>query len=193
MNTLIIDTSIRATLCVAIRGETVEVVDASTLAEQTSTSAAIIPLIDRALSALGLRPAELDCIAAVVGPGSFTGLRIGVSVANAMATLGIQTLPVNVLEMLAFSEPEGTLTAVPSRVGFSYTSRGELTVDEVAAAPLSVGVEGSGAVTVLSRAQYVQRLVAYVTAHAAEADGEPLAPLYLKKSQAERLRETKHG
>src|SRR4051794_25579185 len=46
---------------------------------------ALAPLIDKALNACSLRPAELEAVAVSLGPGSWTGLRIGLSAAKAFA------------------------------------------------------------------------------------------------------------
>jgi tRNA A37 threonylcarbamoyladenosine modification protein TsaB len=37
----------------------------------------LLPMMDRALSRTGLPPEALDFVAVTVGPGSFTGIRIG--------------------------------------------------------------------------------------------------------------------
>lgn len=46
---------------------------------------ALLPMIDDVVRAAGLRFAALDLIAVTVGPGSFTGLRIGVAAARGLA------------------------------------------------------------------------------------------------------------
>src|SRR3989338_1477958 len=56
-------------------------------------SQVLLPLIDRILKTKDLKPEDLEEIEVETGPGSFTGLRVGVSVANALGfSLGI---PVN--------------------------------------------------------------------------------------------------
>lgn len=58
----------------------------------------LLPAIDRVFSAAGLVPAKLDGLVVSIGPGSFTGLRVGLS-----TVLGIRTvtrLPLTVVPTL---------------------------------------------------------------------------------------------
>lgn len=48
-------------------------------------SRTLMPLVDGMLSATGLRVQDMDLLAAANGPGSFTGLRIGVSALKGLA------------------------------------------------------------------------------------------------------------
>lgn len=48
-------------------------------------SRTLMPLVDGMLSAAGLRVQDMDLLAAANGPGSFTGLRIGVSALKGLA------------------------------------------------------------------------------------------------------------
>ncbi|MEG1883969.1 MAG: tRNA (adenosine(37)-N6)-threonylcarbamoyltransferase complex dimerization subunit type 1 TsaB, partial [Clostridia bacterium] len=62
----------------------------------------ILPLMEEVLAAYGVTLAEIDLFAVNVGPGSFTGVRIGVSAVNAMAAaLGKRIVPVDSLRVLA--------------------------------------------------------------------------------------------
>ena len=45
---------------------------------------ALMPLIDEVMKAAGVSYAALDRIAVTVGPGSFTGLRVGISAARGL-------------------------------------------------------------------------------------------------------------
>jgi tRNA threonylcarbamoyladenosine biosynthesis protein TsaB len=58
--------------------------------------------LDRAAAAAGWRLADVDVLAVVAGPGSFTGLRIGIATMQGLAfVLGRPIVPVSALEALA--------------------------------------------------------------------------------------------
>ncbi len=58
--------------------------------------------------------AELDAIAVDIGPGLFTGLRVGVAAAKALAAgLGLPVVTATSLEVLAAACPAGAGTVVP--------------------------------------------------------------------------------
>jgi len=62
----------------------------------------LMTVIETALSAAGTSYAWLDRIAVSVGPGSFTGVRVGVSTARGLAlALGIPAIGVSTLEAIA--------------------------------------------------------------------------------------------
>ena len=96
---LVLDSgSPQVSVAVGRGGEAVAVRSAAV--ERSST--ALLRLIDEALAAAGLRPADLAGIAALAGPGSFTGLRIGLATALGFAqALGIAATAVPTLAALA--------------------------------------------------------------------------------------------
>lgn len=83
MKILAIDTS--GPVCgVAILSGGAIVYEAATVNRMTH-SVNLLPMIDAALQATGLTIAEMDRLACVTGPGSFTGVRIGVSTLKGLA------------------------------------------------------------------------------------------------------------
>jgi tRNA threonylcarbamoyladenosine biosynthesis protein TsaB len=83
--------------------------DGAVVAEQCepakgSHAVSLLPLIDAVLAAAGSSTADLDGIAISSGPGSFSGLRIGMSVAKGLAyAMRVPLLAVSTLEALARS------------------------------------------------------------------------------------------
>lgn len=62
----------------------------------------LMPMVDEALMRAGLTVDQMDLLAVVVGPGSFTGVRIGVSTVKGMAHgLNIPCVGIDALEALA--------------------------------------------------------------------------------------------
>jgi tRNA threonylcarbamoyladenosine biosynthesis protein TsaB len=46
---------------------------------------ALLPMIERVMQQAGLAPSQLDAIAAAIGPGGFTGIRVGLAAAHGIA------------------------------------------------------------------------------------------------------------
>lgn len=62
----------------------------------------VLPLVEELLQAQSFSLARLDGIAVVNGPGSFTGIRIGVAVAQGLGlSVGLPVLPVSALAAMA--------------------------------------------------------------------------------------------
>jgi len=83
--------------------------------EQTWRSGAnhtveLMPSIVRACKQQGLAPSALTAVGASLGPGSFTGLRVGLSVAKGLAlALNIPVLGVPTLDATAYAHSHETL------------------------------------------------------------------------------------
>jgi len=195
MRGLIVDTTIKGGYVAAFDGERREVV---TLAEGISTASAILPAVREALAALSLPKEGLDGVAAVVGPGSFTGIRIGVSFVNAFAfALGIPRFRITSFDVMRECASSATAYAIDAGHDSYYT---EILSDEgsedknITVSDLPSGTLfqrdilpnlPQGALSVLSKAieQHVFALCApsYLT--------DLLKPYYMRKSQAERMKD----
>ena len=69
--------------------------------EPRSHTQLLMPMIESVLSEAGIKPAELDAIGVAIGPGSFTGLRIGFAATQGLAFgLDIPVIPVSSLEVM---------------------------------------------------------------------------------------------
>lgn len=67
----------------------------------------LMPMTKQLLDENGLQLGDMTAIAASQGPGSFTGIRIGVSSARALAQVtGVETLAVPTLKAFAYNVPD---------------------------------------------------------------------------------------
>lgn len=67
----------------------------------------LMPMIDKAFKKTELSLKDIDLIACDIGPGSFTGIRIGIATAKAFHdSIGIPCIGVSSLESLAYNEKE---------------------------------------------------------------------------------------
>jgi tRNA threonylcarbamoyladenosine biosynthesis protein TsaB len=100
---LAIDTSGKQGSITLARGDekSFEVIDSRSIAGGTF-SAQLIPQIAAALDALKLKKKDIQGIAVTAGPGSFTGLRVGLTAAKGLAeVLHIPIAAISLLEALA--------------------------------------------------------------------------------------------
>lgn len=205
-----------------------------TIHNKKTHSQTLMPMIAEMLSMAGTEPGELDAVAVSEGPGSFTGLRIGASVAKGLAwTLKIPIIPVSSLMGLAANvETPGQIVCsiMDARRNQVYTAVYETTetlpvqlaepdvipIEDALARAEQAGEQivflGDGvpvfqtqilekignkcrfvtpsrryqsAASIALLGQYLYEKEAYVQA-------EQFAPVYLRKSQAEREREEKN-
>ncbi|GEL06263.1 tRNA (adenosine(37)-N6)-threonylcarbamoyltransferase complex dimerization subunit type 1 TsaB [Rummeliibacillus stabekisii] len=79
-----------------------KIVAAETRNMKVNHSASVMPAIEDIIKKAGLSPSDIDAIAVSQGPGSYTGVRIGVTVAKTLAwTLQIPLAGVSSLKVLA--------------------------------------------------------------------------------------------
>ena len=105
MNLLGFDTSTAATSACVLRadGQAFEVEPSpAALARPPAHARELMPAVAEAMRRAALSYRQLDAVAVGVGPGTFTGLRIGVSTARALACAhGLGVRPVSSLAALA--------------------------------------------------------------------------------------------
>ena len=145
MNVLGFDTSTAAVSAAVLRGgEAFETAPGpERLAGSPAHARELLPAIARVMEEAGLGFGELDAVAVGVGPGSFTGLRIGVSTARGLAAAhGLELRPVSSLAVLAESiEGSLRLPLIDARRGEVFAALyrdGERLWEPLAAAPQAV-------------------------------------------------------
>jgi len=70
------------------------------------TAQSFAPAIDQQLRGVGWRPQDVQLVAVTLGPGSFTGLRVGVTAAKTLAyAVGAEVFGLNTLQVIAGQTP----------------------------------------------------------------------------------------
>ncbi|WP_426449824.1 tRNA (adenosine(37)-N6)-threonylcarbamoyltransferase complex dimerization subunit type 1 TsaB [Paenibacillus sp. S-38] len=100
-----------------------------TLSAERNHSLYVVPALQRLMEAEGVKPADLSAFTAGVGPGSYTGTRIGVTVAKTFAwTHGLALLGVSTLEAMALGGLEEVLDPARPAVPESTDQTAELNI-----------------------------------------------------------------
>jgi tRNA threonylcarbamoyl adenosine modification protein YeaZ len=182
--------------------------DARVLAQRVTVDARahgelLAPSIDAVLHECGAKPRDLAAVVAGVGPGPFTGLRVGLVTAAALAdTLGIPAYGVGTLDTLGWATTGRVLVATDARrkeIYWAVYEDGRPVTAPAVSRPADVAVEvdyavGDGALRygeVLGlrveepRHPPVEGLVSLAAQRVrAKAPTEPLTPLYLRRPDA---------
>ena len=94
-----------------LRGETV--LGEEALGDGTTHGAALHPALDRLLKAAGATAKDLGLVVAGTGPGSFTGMRVGVGAARSLAfAAGCPVIGIPSYDALAEAAPDAPAVAV---------------------------------------------------------------------------------
>jgi tRNA threonylcarbamoyladenosine biosynthesis protein TsaB len=108
MLTLAFDTATDVATCALVR-------DGDVLGERSSRAVIVLADADELLREAGLKPADLDLLAVGVGPGSFTGMRIGLAATRGLAlALDLPVAGVSTLDALAAGAP-GAVPVIDAR------------------------------------------------------------------------------
>ena len=123
MNFLAIETSTEACSVALVHGD--EVIERSEIAPRRHAEL-VLPMADALLAEAGLSREALHGIAVGRGPGAFTGVRLGVSLAQGMAmALDVPVVTVSSLQALALEAPEDAaaiLSVIDARMGEIYVA-----------------------------------------------------------------------
>lgn len=91
---------------------------------KTTHSVRLMPVIERCLQDVGWKAKDLDAIFVSRGPGSYTGVRIGVTTAKTLAwTLGIPLVGLSSLQIIAqngLGRADYVMTLIDARRGQAY-------------------------------------------------------------------------
>jgi len=176
-------------------------------------AAALLPWIDRILADAGLCPAALDLLVCAVGPGSFTGIRIGIATIQGLALAsGRPSVGVCTLDVLAWPlrhHGGAVIPVIDARKGRYYASafRGgspvvpardltpsdlralvEAQPDAVLAGPDAERVRERLGVPTPTAALYDPSALLHLGLEQYKKDGAQTgkpAPIYLRRSEAE--------
>lgn len=161
-----------------------------------------LPMIEQLLEETSVSISQIDCFAVDIGPGSFTGVRIGVSLVNALAfATGKKIVPVDALRTLARSAGEAqrpVCALIDARNGNAYAALYQAGREIVApcAVETSAFVSGLPEDVIFvgdahtENASYPRaKEVGLVALQRLEEAQDEVEPIYLRASQAERLRE----
>ena len=121
MRVLAIDTALGACSAAVLDTRHVAVIASETLPMVRGHAEAVMPLIARVMDQAGIEFASLDRIAVTTGPGSFTGLRVGISAARGIAlaagkpAVGLSTLAGFAAPHIAQDDRSAVVAAIDAR------------------------------------------------------------------------------
>jgi tRNA threonylcarbamoyladenosine biosynthesis protein TsaB len=156
--------------------------------------------VDRLMDEAGVTPADLDLVVAGTGPGTFTGLRIGLAAARALGfALGIPVKGVSTLEALRAAEGVD-VACVDARRGEVFAAGAGLEIQAIAPEALAEALApgtvcaGDGAIRYRDRLRGFEipaddspLHVPWARHHAALAGtAGPPEPLYIRAPDADR-------
>src|SRR4051794_89365 len=118
---LAIDTALDRCAAAVLDTDSAEMRAQETLPMKRGHAEALMPLLARVMAQSGIGFPDLDRVAVTTGPGSFTGLRVGLSAARgiglaaAKPVAGVTTLAAYAAPLVAPHQPAPVLSAVDAR------------------------------------------------------------------------------
>ncbi len=126
MRILAIDTALEACSAAVLDTESAATAVYESLPMVRGHAEALIPLIARVLDRAEFNFSDIDRIAVTTGPGSFTGLRVGISAARGIAlatgkpAVGLSTLAAYAAPLIAVKDPTAVVAVVDARHDHVY-------------------------------------------------------------------------
>jgi tRNA threonylcarbamoyladenosine biosynthesis protein TsaB len=126
MRVLAIDTALAACSAAVLDTEYGGIVASESLPMQRGHAEALLPLLQRVMQQAGFGFADIDRIAVTTGPGSFTGLRVGIAAARGIAlaakkpAFGLSTLSAYAAPHIASDERFPVVAAIDARHNHVY-------------------------------------------------------------------------
>jgi tRNA threonylcarbamoyladenosine biosynthesis protein TsaB len=126
MRVLAIDTALAACSAAVLDTEHGGIVASESLPMLRGHAEALLPLLQRVMQQAGLGFPDIDRIAVTTGPGSFTGLRVGVAAARGIAlaaqkpAVGLSTLSAYAAPHIAGDERFPVVAAIDARHDHVY-------------------------------------------------------------------------
>ena len=121
MRVLAIDTALEACSAAVLDTERGGIAASETIAMARGHAEALMPLIARVMDIADVEFATLDRIAVTTGPGSFTGLRVGISATRGIAlaagkpAVGLTTLAAYAAPHIAHDDKTAVVVAIDAR------------------------------------------------------------------------------
>jgi tRNA threonylcarbamoyladenosine biosynthesis protein TsaB len=149
---LAIDTALDACAAAVLDTDAGKLIAQESLAMKRGHAEALMPLIARVMKASGVSFAALDRVAVTTGPGSFTGLRVGLSAARGIAlaadkpVVGLTTLTAFAAPFVGENSAHPILSAIDARhdhVYFQVVSHDGGSLVKAKVAPISEAIEAS--------------------------------------------------
>ena len=202
MNYLAVDTSGKnLTVIIKYNGKKFSYFDSEC---GTFHSVKIMPVIEETIKKASCKLDEMDFFACVIGAGSFTGIRIGVSTIKALAfAYGKKVLPITSFDTIAYNKQNGKYLAVidakhnsyyvcgytDKKVSFSPSFIDREQLEKLKAEYSLLSFEDIGGL-ILEKVDIEKGLYNAIEEKQGEIteDINALVPLYIRKSQAEENR-----
>lgn len=127
MLVLAIDTALEFCAAAVLDTATGQFLARESQAMKRGHAEALMPLIARVMASAALPFTELDRVAVTTGPGSFTGLRVGISAARGLAlaagkpVVGVSTLAAYAAPLVDEGNEEPIVVAIDARHDHVYT------------------------------------------------------------------------